>query len=92
MSVLYFIFCSFVFVNCSKISPTWISLSRLKNISLKTKVTFYPIHEPYINEKKHMLEDDNLIDRKDCIINICGSLYLVGALRSIINQTLGGYY
>lgn len=45
-----------------------------------------------INEGISKIIDDNLIDRKDCIINICGSLYLVGALRSIINQTLGGYY
>lgn len=45
-----------------------------------------------INKGISKIIDDNLIDRKDCIINICGSLYLVGALRSIINQTLGGYY
>jgi dihydrofolate synthase/folylpolyglutamate synthase len=45
-----------------------------------------------INKGISKIVNDNLISKNDYIINICGSLYLVGAIRDIINNQLGGHY
>lgn len=63
-----------------------------KFLELKNKNHIIVKDYRLINKGISKIVNDNLINKNDYIINICGSLYLVGAIRDIINNQLGGHY